>query len=179
MNAPNTNSAPPADISQLKDIHLPNVISDWPISFGWWALLTLIIISIGAGIYFWRHYKIKNANKKAALSLLALKYSQFKSTQDSQAFLQQSNEILKRYCLKQYPAAISLSGLAWTDFLIRHSEKTFFNEGLASAISQGLYQAKCQYDVDELYAACASWIKNNKHVEVDVTIEHSIGHSND
>jgi hypothetical protein len=179
MNAPNTSSAPPADISQLKDIHLPHAISDWPMAFGWWILLTLIIISICAGIYLWRYYKIKNANKKAALSLLELKYSQFKSNQNSQVFLQQSNEILKRYCLKQYPAAISLSGLAWTDFLIRHSDKAFFNEDLAFAISQGLYQADCKYNVDDLYTACTSWIKNNKYVEVDAGIEHSTGLSND
>jgi hypothetical protein len=175
MNVPNTNSAPPADLSQLKDIHLPHAISDWPIAFGWWTLLTIIIISIFAGLYFWRHYKVKNANKKAALSLLALKYSHFKSNQDSQAFLQHSNQILKRYCIKQYPAAVSLSGLAWTDFLIRHSEKTFFNENLANAISQGLYQANCQYNADELYNACASWITHNKNLESPV----NVGHSND
>lgn len=176
---PNTTAVPPVDLSQLKDIHLPYAISDWPIAFGWWTLLTLVVLSLFAGIYFWRHYKVKNANKKAALSLLALKYSQFKSNQDSQAFLQHSNQILKRYCLKQHPAAVSLSGLAWTNFLIRHSDKAFFNESLANAMSQGLYQANCQYDVDELYSACASWITHNKNVEKDVTIEHSIGHSND
>jgi len=177
MNAVNSNNAPAADISQLKDIHLPHAISDWPMAFGWWALLILIVILISAGIYFWRRYKIKNANKKAALRLLALKYSQFKTNQDSQAFLQQSNEVLKRYCLKQYPAANSLSGLAWTDFLIRHSDKTFFNEELANAISKGLYQAQCKYNADELYTACKSWLKNNKYVEVDANIDHSIGHS--
>lgn len=175
MAAPNNHSAPQVDLSQLKDIHLPHVISDWPIALGWWALLILLALILCAGVYFWRHFKAKNANKKAALSLLGVKYSQFKSTQDSQAFLQQTNQILKRYCLKQYPAAVGLSGLAWTSFLIRHSEKTFINDDLANAMSQGLYQIHCQYDVENLYTTCASWIKNNKNVELDITV----GISND
>jgi hypothetical protein len=172
-------AAPQADLSQLKDIHLPNAISDWPISFGWWTLLIFIVISICTGLYLWRYYRLKNANKKAALNLLNVKYAQFKSNHDSQAFLQQSNQVLKRYCIKQYPSAVSLSGLAWTNFLIRHSEKTFFNESLANAISQGLYQASCTFDADELYKACSSWIKNNKNIESNVAVEVNKGHSND
>lgn len=163
-----TTNLPPsgaADLSQLKDIHLPSEITDWPIAFGWWILLALAIFSICAGIYLWRSHKTKNAHKKAALNLLELKYLQYRSNKNAQVFLQQSNEILKRYCLKQYPASISLSGVSWTDFLIRHSEKTFINESLANAMSQGLYQANCQYDADELYQVCSSWIKNNKNIE--------------
>ena len=35
------NQAP--DISQLKDIHLPIAITEWPISFGWWILVIVFI----------------------------------------------------------------------------------------------------------------------------------------
>lgn len=175
MPTPNTNTSAAADLSQLKDIHLPDAITDWPIAFGWWTLLVVALLSMATAIYFWRHFRAKHANKKAALHLLASKYEQFKANADSQVFLQHSNQILKRYCLKQYPAAVSLSGLAWTDFLIRHSEKAFFNEAIAHAMSEGLYQEHCQYNADELYHACSSWLKNNKVVAADKTI----GHSND
>ena len=179
MPTSNMNPSPGADLSQLKDIHLPDAITDWPIAFGWWALLVLTVLSLCAALYFWRYFKIKNANKKAALHLLELKYHQFKANSDSHAFLQHCNQILKRYCLKQYPAAVSLSGLAWTNFLIRHSEKAFFNQELAHAMSEGLYKKSCQYDGDALYIACSNWLKSNKIVAVDVATGHSIGHSND
>ena len=179
MNTPNVNTnnspTPQADLSQLKDIHLPNAISDWPIAFGWWVLLILILLSIVAGLYFWRRYKIKNANKKAALHLLKRQYIQFKSDNDSHTFLQHSNQILKRYCLTQYPAAVGLSGSAWTTFLTRHSKNSFFNKELTLAMSQGIYQTNCQYDADELYKACSDWLKNNRVADIDVTT----GHSND
>jgi hypothetical protein len=182
MPTSNMNASPAADLSQLKDISLPTAISDWPIAFGWWALLVITLLSLFAAVYFWQYFKAKNANKKAALHLLKLKYHQFKADSDSLDFLQHSNQILKRYCLKQYPAAVSLSGSAWINFLIRHTEKTFFNEELAYAMSEGLYQEDCQCDADKLYAACSSWLKNNQPA-LDKTkkhsTEHSIGHSHD
>ena len=183
MPTSSINGSPAADLSQLKDISLPNAISDWPIALGWWALFVITLLSLFATVYFWQYFKAKNANKKAALHLLKLKYHQFKADSDSLAFLQHSNQVLKRYCLKQYPAAVSLSGLAWINFLILHSEKTFFNEELAHAMSEGLYQGHCQYDADKLYSACSNWLKNNNPPGADKTkkhsTEHSIGHSND
>lgn len=162
------NQAP--DISQLKDIHLPSAITEWPISFGWWTLLTVIILAIIVGTYLWFQERRKSAKKRAALVLLDHQYDQFKASDNSQVFLQQSNQILKRYCLDKYPDAVSLSGPAWTDFLIRHSHKTFFDADLANAISQGLYQAHCHYDAQALYLACSSWLKNNKPVVIRKSI---------
>lgn len=170
------NQAP--DLSQLKDIHLPNVITEWPISFGWWILLIVILSVIIAGTYFGYQKRKKSAKKRAALALLDHQYDQFKASNNSQVFLQQSNQILKRYCLDEYPDAVSLSGPAWTDFLIRHSHKTFFNAELANAISQGVYQAHCQFDAQGLYQACTSWLKNNNAIMVKKDIGNT-GSSHD
>ena len=154
------NQAP--DISQLKDIHLPSAITEWPISFGWWWLLTVTIMAIIIGIYAYYQERKKTATKRAALTLLNHQFEHFKENGNSQVFLQQSNQILKRFCLDKYPEAVSLSGPAWTNFLIRHSHKTFFDTELANAISQGIYQPHCQFDAQALHHACSSWLKNNK-----------------
>ena len=153
------NQAP--DISQLKDIHLPNTITDWPISFGWWILLIVFICAILVSAYLWFQQRKKSTTQRAALMLLDHQYEQFNASGNAQVFLQQSNQILKRYCLDKYPQAVSLSGPAWTNFLIRRSHKTFFDAELANAISQGLYQQQCQFDAKALYLACTSWLKNN------------------
>lgn len=169
----------PVDLSQLKDIHLPNAVHDWPIAFGWWLILIASLLTLAAGIYLWRRYKAKHANKKAALKLLAQQYAEFKANQDGQLFLQQSTQTLKRYCLQQYPQAVSYSGTAWTDFLMRHSNKVLFSEKLITAMSQGIYQQQCQFDEDELYKACTNWLKNNKPVSEHTALNASKGHSND
>ena len=163
------------DLSQLKDIHLPQAISDWPLAYGWWLSLALIVITITLSIVVYFKQRKKNAVKRSALALLDRQFIQFKANNDSQLFLQQCNQILKRYCLTHYPEAVSLSGPRWTNFLIRHSEKAFFDDPLAKAISQGLYQNHCQYNAENMYQACVSWIKTNK----DSKTVLKTGHSND
>lgn len=153
------------DLSQLKDIHLPSAINDWPIALGWWILAFLIIAAIVSSIIVIRRYRIKNAPRKAALTLLRHQYSHYKENKNSQMFLQNTNQILKRYCLVQHPHAAGLTGLAWTDFLIRHSQKSFFSPDLSQALSQGLYQKHFLYDVESLYQASISWLKNNNAID--------------
>ncbi len=156
---------PAPDLSQLKDIHLPNPISEWPMAIGWWLLLAFFILAIIAGIIFWQQDRKKNQTKKAALWLLKRQYNDFKEHKDKQVFLQQSNQVLKRYCLEKYPHAAGLSGKIWLSFLNRRSPKTFFKDDLANAISQGLYQQHCEYDAHALYSACINWLKNNKPIQ--------------
>jgi cbb3-type cytochrome oxidase subunit 3 len=158
---------PAPDLSQLKDIHLPGSITDLPIAFGWWILLVVFILLIVAVISYALKRREKNKTNKAALLLLSQQYEQLKKHKDTQLFLQQSNQILKRYCLDKYPEAASLSGDSWTNFLNRHSSKNVFEADLEKAISQGLYQSQCKYDTQALYGACVSWIKNNKESSND------------
>jgi len=163
------------DLSQLKDIHLPPAITEWPIAYGWWLSLALLIAIIAVSVLLFIKQRKKSAIKRSALTLLDHQYTQFKANKDAQVFLQQCNQVLKRYCLSHYPEAVSLSGAAWINFLIRHSQKAFFAEDVAHAISQGIYQENCQYNAEELYTSCSNWLKNNK----SLVIESNTGDSND
>ncbi len=168
----------PADLSQLKDIHLPQAISDFPIAYGWWLLVIITLLAISVSLIAIKRYRLKQATRKAALNLLNLQYLQYKTNKDSRIFLQKTNQILKRYCLEKYPHAISLSGLPWTDFLIRHSKHSFFSTELAYALSQGIYQQDCHYDPEELFNACSNWLKHNNPID-SPTEKHTASSSND
>ena len=182
-NLASSNSAPAADLSQLKDIHLPEAIHDWPIAFGWWILLVLIVLGITTGIYLLQRYKAKNANKKAALKVLEHQFNQYKTDKNAQSFLLATNQTLKRYCLKAYPNAVSLSGTSWTDFLIhrykKHNKADTFSEEIINALSQGIYQSNCQFDANKLYKTSVAWLKNNKPAAEANADNASKGHSND
>lgn len=170
MQSPSTQFQTPtqsADLSQLKDIHLPPAISDFPIAYGWWLSLFVIVAIIVAAVYFFIKQRKKTAIQRSALLVLKQHYEEFNQTQDSQRFLQQCNSVLKRYCITHYPHAVSLSGPNWANFLICYSQKTRFNDELISAISEGLYQLQSQYNADDLYKACESWLKNNKPFVID------------
>lgn len=155
------------DLSQLKDIHLPPSISEWPLAYGWWLVSILLITLIAVSVFLYVQYRKQYAVQRAALTLLDEEYENYKTHNDSQVFLHQCNQILKRYCLTHYPEAISLSGQAWSHFLISYCNKAVFSSDLTAAISEGLYQAHCQYNVDELYRVCAIWLKSNKAPIID------------
>ena len=69
MNAPipDTNNLPSIDI---KDIHLPEQISNFPSSIGWWGLLIIMIVILSyVLIRILSHHK-KCKDKKHALNIL-------------------------------------------------------------------------------------------------------------
>ncbi len=150
------------DLSQLKDIHLPQEVSHWPIAYGWWLSLILLVLVICAIAYLFIQQRKKTQVKRAALFQLNKQFDEYKSHQNSQLFLQQNNELLKRFCMQKYPAAINLSGKAWGQFLCTHAPKNTFNDEQLTALSQGLYQAEFRYDSEALFNACRQWLKNNK-----------------
>ena len=45
-------------LAQLRDIHLPDTVSDWPPGPGWWVL-ALVLLLFGAALVIWavRRYR--------------------------------------------------------------------------------------------------------------------------
>ena len=81
-------NALPAQTIELKDIHVPEQISNFPIAYGWWMLTAFIIVLITVSVLKIRKHKRHNAIKKQALKLLA--NSQEHSIEDTIALLKWS-----------------------------------------------------------------------------------------
>lgn len=67
---PTPTNALPADPLALKDIHLPEQISHYPIAYGWWILAALILLVIVIAIIKIKKTASLNQLKKQALSQL-------------------------------------------------------------------------------------------------------------
>ena len=137
-------------LDQLKDIHLPDGISMWPIAWPWWALLITVIALIIFSIWSYK----KNKWKKSALARLQL------LDIHSDSFITQVNRLLKQICLgplKQSQCA-HLSGTAWLEHLNGTCKEPAFTEKL-----QGFAQApdnpNIKLDHQVLKEACENWIK--------------------
>ena len=69
------NSSPtPAPVTanplQLKDIHVPEQISNYPIAYGWWLLAALLLLTlIFIGIKLYKRAKLKQAQQQALKQL--------------------------------------------------------------------------------------------------------------
>jgi hypothetical protein len=61
---------PTANTIELKDIHLPEQISNYPIAYGWWLLASLLVLAIIFSIIKIRKSAKRNQVKKQALARL-------------------------------------------------------------------------------------------------------------
>jgi hypothetical protein len=61
---------PSEQLAQLKDIHLPEQVHNYPVAYGWWILLTCILIGLIFVIVKWQKKRKLSHAKKIALSKL-------------------------------------------------------------------------------------------------------------
>lgn len=153
-------------LSQLKDIHLPDPVGLWPLAWGWWVLLALIVISIITGIYLWRRHRARNHYRQ--LALIELQNARAQVDQDGELahYLQQVSIILRRAALTGLPARYhaNLKGEAWLQWLdAQSSGADEFGSGAGRALLTGPYEAHPSADIESLHQLAAQWIAQHRN----------------
>jgi len=160
----------------LRDIHLPDAISWWPLAIGWW-LLPLIILAGGFAIYRFLKYKQQNrklAYRKMALDELNNLQSQFKNQQNSIELIRSVSALLRRISLSYLPReeTASLTGEQWIKQLNQLSSQTVFSDEIATLLEKAPYMKQSQFNPAELLHLCEQWIKllpaTRNNVEADL-----------
>ena len=145
------------NLPELRDIHLPEGVSAFPIAYGWWAMAVCII-----GIFILYKLAIvilQKSKKRYALKLLrGLNQNQIKAVAEM-------SEILRRICIVKYPQATTFTGQQWIDFINSHS-KTKLSSKYADLLLNAPYmpESKNQYsqsDIDFLRKFSQQWIGEN------------------
>ena len=147
---------------QLRDVHLPESVSWWPLAFGWWLLLVLIVLSlIGAGIFLFKRWRA-NRYRKSARAKLATAFALWQEQGDVTDYLNSANDILKRVMLSlDQQSAVSKSGAAWVASL-NNSAQTKLSESSQNALGFECYKAKPEVDIATLNADLVSWINTHR-----------------
>lgn len=147
------------NLPELRDIHLPEGVSMFPLAYGWWVVLLGIIgvfLLIKAILYMRRKSKKRYARKlietisESSNPVLAAK---------------QLSEILRRICVLKYPTAATLYGQEWLNFLHLHCRQQL-NEAEAGLLLNAPYMSLDAkgYGAQEIKAIkqfCISWIGEN------------------
>ena len=152
-------------LDQLPPIILPEAISWWPLAIGWWIVIILsVFIALVLSIYCVRSYKAK-VLKRAATHEGQQLYQAYLQTNDSYDYIAQYNQLLRRFCLQQFPNVFcaSLSGDAWLQQLDKLAGKNLYQSSTGRQLLT-LYQAKyCEdIDVSALNALLNQWLKQVK-----------------
>ena len=148
----------PDNLPELRDIHLPADVSVFPLGYGWWVVLSAIILAIA--LYYLTKFIIKKSKKLYALNLLAK--TDLRTPLQSASLM---SEVLRRICIYKFPQAAALSGDEWIGFL-NSKAKYKLEKNAATLLKDAPYMplAKKINDdksVVELKKFCQKWIGEN------------------
>lgn len=147
-------------LQNLKDIHTPNPIENWPPAYGWWLLSLLVIITLSLLVIWIIKARKKRLAKRQALRALAQV-----DTNSIQA-VSYLNQTLKRVAIRYFPEQNiqQLFGQKWQDFLITTlpDKKARRLEDAFNGMQQALYQQQSAdtVDVNKYQQACETWVKH-------------------
>ncbi|MDC0601851.1 DUF4381 domain-containing protein [Aliiglaciecola sp.] len=144
-------------LDQLKDIHLPQTVSPWPLAWGWWVLIVIALGLLILGVLWIRRYVTIRKVKKAAL----LELSQYDTSEPS--IQAKVNGLLKRVCMHYYPdiSIASMHGSDWTEFLTTQlpvNHQSTFKQDFEK-LQAGLYCAATQRQDIPCVALATLWIE--------------------
>jgi len=147
-------------LAQLKDIHLPQQINNYPFAIGWWLLAIISLVLLVWGIIKVKRYRSQRKDKN-----IALKQLKGMSLTNSQII-----SLLKWCCLQYFPrtSSASLFGNNFRCFLInalpsnKQSEFTNLSENIFTRVYQ-LSSEDTEFEESEngqFQQAAQHWLKH-------------------
>lgn len=144
-------------LEQLKDIHLPQQISNWPPAIGWWLVALLIIVTVTLTIKWIKHRRSQRLAMRQALL-------QLKQVQHTDAdWPLQLNSILKRLCISYFPQqdCASLYEKQWLNFLsdkLPAKKQKHFSDSYGLLLETLFSGSAHQLSFDTLQPIIKQWI---------------------
>lgn len=152
----------PSPQEQLRDIHLPDAVSQLP-AIGWWLLVVLLLSALLAGFYFTQlRYRRRAYRRQACTQIKALVNAKL----DAQQWLFEMNTVLKKTALQAYPQSMcqGLHGEDWQVFLCERQAVKHRSVLSAFSLLSHAYQPRVDLDVQQREAiinAALSWVQHH------------------
>lgn len=115
----------------LRDLHLPEAISWWPLAPGWWFVIALALLGLGFLIRIWWQTRSRGAARRYALRQLNDLLRGYEQHKDTVAFGADLSALLRRTMLAYAPRqdVAGLTGDAWLRWLDRDLAQPVFYDG--------------------------------------------------
>lgn len=153
-------------LAQLKDIHLPEPTSFWPLAWGWWLLLGIVVCALLGAAYALIQHQRKNRYRHLAEAELEQALGRWQQNKDPALYLQEVSIILRRTALAAFPGQglAGVHGLDWLMFLdaTLPSSQEGFCQGVGRVLLDGPYQPHPQVEVAELHRLAQRWVRQHK-----------------
>lgn len=143
----------------LKDIHLPEAITWWPLAIGWWLLMAVTIAALVGSYYLYKRLTRKTASKQAKAVLLSIKQ---RASSDVLQTIKALSACLRRVAISvdSREKTAGLVGNAWLEYLDESMDDTPFKSGVGRLLVDAPYQPLMteQVDINELITLCETWM---------------------
>ena len=150
----------------LRDIHLPEPISWWPIAPGWWMLVIGTIIILSIVILARRIYKSKQLKRDIRDELDSIKQT-FQETSNRSQLAKSLSILLRRASISFYPSE-NIAGLTGKDWLVylddtnaSSNKKVTFNSETGRTLLSAPYlpdNSQINFDTEALITLCEAWL---------------------
>ena len=158
------NPAMPQDpLAQLKDIHLPDPVGQWPPALGWWLLaVVVILLMVGIIVWLWQRHR-KNAYRREALAYLDA-LQQRAAEHDPVTVATQLSSLLKRVAITLFGRhqTAGLNGSDWLRFLDEKGKTDAFSQGPGKILGSDIYKPNVQVDLTSLFELSKQWIEKQR-----------------
>ncbi len=153
-------AAPPNELAQLRDIHLPQPVGWWPLAPGWYVLAILVLLMLCTLGYMLRRYYLNGQGKRQALLLITLYQQQHERDANSQLTSARVSELLKRVALVYFPRerVASLQGERWLAFLNETGKGVNFNLVRYNLLEQPYHPHTGHDNLHLLFSMAKKWI---------------------
>ena len=154
----------PAEIP-LRDIHLPEPVSWWPLAPGWWWLIGIVLLLATAAaviLYRRRRGRIVRA-ARAEFADIRTRYAQ---TSDPNELVRQLSRLARRCALALEPdrAAAAATGTEWQSVLARVTTSGSVDEWLRNTLVEAPYRRNNDIDGTRLVASFEHWLHDLRKV---------------
>ena len=152
----------------LRDIHLPDSVSWWPLAPGWWIAAFLFVLMIATILFLIRRSREK---RLSAITLAKGEVERIKNNfdenKDKKILAKELSELIRRFSISIVERAevASLTGQNWLLFLDKMNGDNAFSEGVGRVLVEAPYQAEPDYDSSKLIGLIENWmVAANKSV---------------
>lgn len=145
----------------LRDMHLPDPISWWPLATGWWMACGVVFLLLLSSYMVLKRYSRITLKKQASKTLDQIA-SSFNETDNAAQCLSELSKFLRRVVISQEmmdSKAASLTGENWLCLLDKRLDEPLFSQGVGRILLHGPYQpAVKNEDVAQLIELCRKWV---------------------
>lgn len=134
----------------LRDIHMPDPVSLWPLAPGWW--LALLAATAGALLIHFVLRARRLSPKRAALGELERLQEDYSSTGDITALAAGLSALLRRVSLLHGERSELASAHGESRALLLSTEKASFSPALINGIEKGMYQTHTDIPAEDALA---------------------------